>query len=353
MPQRYIPDNAAAGAGTVTSVGLSMPAELTVSGSPVTGAGVLGVVWASETTNFIFAGPGSGGAGIPSFRAMVNADLPASGVTPTTYGDSTHVAQFAVNSKGIITGAANVPIVGGGGVSSVGLALPAEFSVSGSPVTGSGTLTGVWVTESANFVFAGPVSGGAAVPAFRALVVADLPSGGVGLGDMVRLAQVVTAGSQTTAAFSSIPGGYSALRITYQSRDTAAGTGTTTVFVKMNGDAVAANYDTEQAIVGSGATAAAGFAAPSVNGTGVYTHPNNGATAGYTGIGEVLIPNYTGNVFFKQFVTTNYEVNNTTPVRQILLCGATWKSTVAINAITFTAGTAFVDGSTFTLYGIR
>ncbi len=62
-------------------------------------------------------------------------------------------------------------------VSSVGLALPAElFSVGGSPVTGAGTLTGSFVTKAANLVFSGPGSGGAATPAFRALVEADIPN---------------------------------------------------------------------------------------------------------------------------------------------------------------------------------
>lgn len=62
---------------------------------------------------------------------------------------------------------------GGGTVTSVGLSLPSIFSVSGSPVTGSGTLTGSLTTQSANTVLAGPSSGGAATPTFRALVTAD------------------------------------------------------------------------------------------------------------------------------------------------------------------------------------
>lgn len=64
------------------------------------------------------------------------------------------------------------------GVTSVGLALPVSlFSVSGSPITSTGTLTGSFVTQTANRLFAGPASGGAAVPTFRSLVIADLPTG--------------------------------------------------------------------------------------------------------------------------------------------------------------------------------
>ncbi len=65
---------------------------------------------------------------------------------------------------------------GGGGVTSVGLSLPSIFNVTGSPVTGTGVLTGSLANQSANQVFAGPSSGGAAVPGFRALVSDDIPS---------------------------------------------------------------------------------------------------------------------------------------------------------------------------------
>jgi hypothetical protein len=75
-------------------------------------------------------------------------------------------------------GGAYVNLVGGGSgtVTSVGLSLPGIFSVSGSPVTTSGTLTATLATQSANTVFAGPASGSAAAPAFRSLVAADIPS---------------------------------------------------------------------------------------------------------------------------------------------------------------------------------
>jgi len=68
---------------------------------------------------------------------------------------------------------------GGGGVgtvTSVALTVPSEFSVSGSPVTTSGTLAVSKANQSANGVFAGPTSGGAAAPTFRALVSADIPN---------------------------------------------------------------------------------------------------------------------------------------------------------------------------------
>lgn len=63
-----------------------------------------------------------------------------------------------------------------GSVTSVGLSLPAIFTVTGSPVTGSGTLTATFASQSANTIFAGPTTGSAAAPTFRALVGADLPT---------------------------------------------------------------------------------------------------------------------------------------------------------------------------------
>ncbi len=56
------------------------------------------------------------------------------------------------------------------------LSMPATFSCAGSPVTTlSGGFSCGYATESANTVLAGPSSGGAAAPAFRALALADLP----------------------------------------------------------------------------------------------------------------------------------------------------------------------------------
>lgn len=64
----------------------------------------------------------------------------------------------------------------GGTITSVGLSLPSIFSVSGSPITSSGTLMGALVAQSANTGFFGPASGGAATPTFRALIAADIPA---------------------------------------------------------------------------------------------------------------------------------------------------------------------------------
>ena len=61
-----------------------------------------------------------------------------------------------------------------GTVTSVGLSLPSFITVTNSPVTGTGTLTGTLASQAMNTVFAAP-DGSAGVPAFRTLLSADIP----------------------------------------------------------------------------------------------------------------------------------------------------------------------------------
>lgn len=65
---------------------------------------------------------------------------------------------------------------GAGTVTSVAASVPTEFLLSGSPITTSGTLAITKNTQTANTVWAGPTTGGVAQPAFRGLVLADIPS---------------------------------------------------------------------------------------------------------------------------------------------------------------------------------
>lgn len=85
-------------------------------------------------------------------------------------------SAFMKQDTGLST---NWTALGGGGagsVTSVGLSLPGIFSVTNSPVTGSGTLTGTLVGQIANSVFAGPAAGANAPPTFRSLVALDIPA---------------------------------------------------------------------------------------------------------------------------------------------------------------------------------
>jgi hypothetical protein len=83
--------------GTVTSVALTVPAILSVAGSPITSSGTLAVTLATETANTVFSGATSGGAATPTFRALVTADLPTSGVSAGT------TSGITVNTAGQVT----------------------------------------------------------------------------------------------------------------------------------------------------------------------------------------------------------------------------------------------------------
>lgn len=90
----------------------------------------------------------------------------------------TGIEIFRVAVNGVskfLTAATLATYIGSGSVVSVALSAPAIFSVSGSPVTISGTLALSLATQSANLIWAGPTTGSAAAPTFRSLVSADIP----------------------------------------------------------------------------------------------------------------------------------------------------------------------------------
>lgn len=115
---------------------------------------------------------------------------------------------YGTNSGGA-KGWHSFSVIGGGTVTSVGLAMPSIFTVSGSPVTTSGTLTADLATQNVNLVFAGPYSGSAAAPTFRALDNDDLPvvsssKGGTGAAGTLT-GYVYGNGSSAMTASTTIP----------------------------------------------------------------------------------------------------------------------------------------------------
>lgn len=105
-------------------------------------------------------------SGNKTFSGSVALGSSATATTPSTSDDSTKLATTAfVKAQGYGTGS----------VTSVALSLPNIFTVSGSPVTGSGTLTGALASQTQNYVFAAP-SGANGTPVFRLLAASDIPT---------------------------------------------------------------------------------------------------------------------------------------------------------------------------------
>ena len=102
---------ASASTGTVTSVALTVPSFLSVSGSPVTTSGTLAVTLATQNANLVFAGPSSGGAATPTFRSLVFADIPstaaatASTIMARDASVNTRINTIAQNSATTATAA--------------------------------------------------------------------------------------------------------------------------------------------------------------------------------------------------------------------------------------------------------
>lgn len=94
--------------GTVTSVALSLPSFITVTGSPVTTSGTLTGTLATQTANTVFAGPSSGSAAAPTFRALVSADVPL----PTDYISGLKLIWNSATSISVGTGEAIIPSTG-------------------------------------------------------------------------------------------------------------------------------------------------------------------------------------------------------------------------------------------------
>jgi hypothetical protein len=109
-----------------------------------------------------------------TYRDLIARNLTLTGIEAAS---GTYCLQISTTGNVTNTGAACGSGGGGGGaVTSVGLVMPAMFTVTGSPVTTTGNLTAALATQSANTVFAGPTTGSAAAPTFRGLVAADLPA---------------------------------------------------------------------------------------------------------------------------------------------------------------------------------
>lgn len=341
------------------------------------------LIVAPTTANHFFGGPTAGVPADPTFRALVNADIPntlsgktltsatitASTINSTPIGGATPAAiagttidgttitaatQFSGPGTGL-TGTASALSIGGnaatatsattatnvaagasnqivyntgpgatsfivaptvantflewsgsafqwsvnplGTVTSVGLSLPSEFTVSNSPVTTSGTLTGVWASQSANYVFAAP-NGSSGTPTFRAIVAADIPTLNQNTtGSAGSVANAVTFNSSGGAAPNTTFNGSSPITVDYSTvgAPKTDGTGASgTWSISISGNAATATTSTN--IAGGAAGSIPYQTGPSATamlatGSGVLV---GGTTPSYSTAPSLTGTNFTG-----------------------------------------------------------
>ena len=268
--------SAATGAVTITNNGVTSLAgtanQITASSS--TGAVTLSLPASVSTTNLTLSGLTansflySGTAGL-----LTTTTAPTNGQLLIGSTGAAPVAATLTQGTGItITNAAGSITVANSGVTSVGLSMPAVLgTVSGSPVTTTGSLSFSLSTQTANTFFAGPTSS-TATPTFRSIVMGDLP--------------IKLYGENSSTPNAPSATGTNAVAI--GSGSAAGGTGSFAV-----GDGSSA------AIIGSKAFANGKFATAGDAQHGVYVVRNLTSTAsetelfldGVTGTQRIVVPN--------------------------------------------------------------
>lgn len=207
------------GSGTVTSVAATVPAFLTIAGTPITVSGTLAFDLATQAANLIFAGPSSGGAVKPTFRALADADL-LKPMTLTPGADA--VAVLAVKNSAATTTVLAVDTTGGG--NGVNCAAPAGggFSLNAS---GTAHLAVLWLVNTmTRYQDVATVAAG--IPAIYAQSNLTAQSAAIAATnlkastDFAGLYRISWAAKVTTAATtSSVLGGTNGFQVVYTDND--------------------------------------------------------------------------------------------------------------------------------------
>lgn len=161
----------------------------------------------------------------------------------------------------------------------------------------------------------------------------------------------VTSGTPASIGFSSIPSTYSDLMITQTLRGNRGDLAADGAYVRFNNDTTAGNYQNRRLIgVGNSGNASADLG----SGYGGGALPDAAlASANVFGSGTLYIPDYLNAL--KKVWFTRGGAGNRGATNYQMMSNGWWSSTSAINQIDLynEVGTAWIVGSTMTLYGIK
>lgn len=203
---------AGTGSFLTTTTTQTVSGAKTFSSITITGGSITGI------TDLAIADGGTGASTAATARANL---------LPTFAGNAGKV--LLVNA-----GATDVEYVtpNPGTVISIGMTVPSIMSVSGSPITSTGTLAVTLATQTTNTIFAGPSSGGNATPTFRNLVAGDIPAltylplaGGTVSGALTVTGNLTVSGTTTTVNSSTLVVADKNIELAYGSTTEAAATG--------------------------------------------------------------------------------------------------------------------------------
>ncbi len=256
--------------GSVTSVALSAPSFLSVTGSPITSSGTLSMSLATQTQNSIFAAP-NGSTGTPSFRSLVGADLP----TPSSSSLGGVQSLAPTSSKWINSiSTSGIPTASQPAFTDLtGTATVAQGGTGTTSLTSNGILLGggtgaisATATGTSGQVL---TSNGTSAPTFQALpssvssvgASAPLASSGGTTPTISLTGTIPVANGGTGSASALTPGG-----ILYGNSSTATGT--------------TAAGSSGSVLISNGTSAPSWTATPSFSSISSSTQNLNGATAG-------------------------------------------------------------------------
>jgi hypothetical protein len=145
--------------------------------SESTGGVAINATASSGTGPFTVYGGGASYYNTKLFQVQNNGNGTANYLLPSlAAGSGNYCLQADTSGYVTNTGHACGTGSGSGSVTSVGLSLPAQFSVANSPVTNSGTLTATWISQTGHSFLAGLDSSSTGTPTFRAIAADDVPT---------------------------------------------------------------------------------------------------------------------------------------------------------------------------------